>query len=147
MDIKQIKIDGKLVWQRLPANARKESHVEADGTQRPRGWFEDPVNRAAAGWVEIPTPARPDDRFYIVAELDFADTPEGPWFDVKPRTADVLAAAQQHDINAGALRYLAETDWMVTRFAETGVPIPADIKVARQAARDAIVRLVPAFEG
>ena len=36
---------------------------------------------------------------------------------------------------AGALRYLAETDWYVVRFAETGKPIPEDILADRAAAR------------
>lgn len=42
-------------------------------------------------------------------------------------------------INAEALAYLASTDWYVTRFAETGVAIPDDIKTLRQEARDRIV--------
>ncbi len=35
--------------------------------------------------------------------------------------------------------YLAETDWYVVRFAETGTPIPDDIRARREAARAAIV--------
>ena len=31
--------------------------------------------------------------------------------------------------------YLTETDWYVTRFAEMGVPIPADVSDARASAR------------
>lgn len=41
--------------------------------------------------------------------------------------------------NMEARRFLAETDWYVVRFAETGVPIPEDIKIARQEARNRIV--------
>ena len=37
-----------------------------------------------------------------------------------------------------ALKYLAETDWYVVRFAETGEPIPEDILAARAAAREKI---------
>lgn len=43
------------------------------------------------------------------------------------------------ELNAPHLAYLASTDWYVTRFIDNGTPIPDDIKVARQAARDAIV--------
>lgn len=34
--------------------------------------------------------------------------------------------------------YLNSTDWYAVRYAETGVEIPADIKTARQEARDEI---------
>lgn len=44
----------------------------------------------------------------------------------------------QQQINADALAYLAKTDWYVTRFAETGEPIPDEVKAKRQAARDSI---------
>lgn len=37
--------------------------------------------------------------------------------------------------------YLNSTDWYAVRYAETGVEIPADIKTARQAARDEISTL------
>lgn len=40
--------------------------------------------------------------------------------------------------NAEARKYLAETDWYVTRFAETGVAIPAVIVEARQQARESV---------
>ncbi len=36
---------------------------------------------------------------------------------------------------AAARRYLAETDWMVTRSIEIGKPIPDDVKAAREEAR------------
>lgn len=37
--------------------------------------------------------------------------------------------------------YLNSTDWYAVRYAETGVEIPADIKTARQEARDEISAL------
>ena len=42
-------------------------------------------------------------------------------------------------ININAQDYLASTDWYVTRHAETGVAVPADVTTARAAARAAIV--------
>lgn len=36
---------------------------------------------------------------------------------------------------AAARYYLQSTDWMVLREAETGTPVPAKIRAARQAAR------------
>lgn len=49
-------------------------------------------------------------------------------------------------INAEARSYLAQTDWYAIRFAETGTLIPADIVIARQAARDSIVEPTPQTE-
>ena len=49
------------------------------------------------------------------------------------------AAEIQAQINAEHRAYLASTDWYIVRFAETGVAIPDEIKIARQAARDSIV--------
>ena len=44
----------------------------------------------------------------------------------------------QSGINYENLVHLGETDWYVTRFAETGVAIPQDILDSRAAARAAI---------
>lgn len=52
--------------------------------------------------------------------------------------ADREARAKEEALEAeraAARRYLAETDWMVTRAMETGKPIPEDIKAARENAR------------
>lgn len=53
---------------------------------------------------------------------------------------DISAQLEQEAINAAALKLLAESDWMVTRFAETGVAIPEEVLTARAAARLSIVR-------
>ena len=45
----------------------------------------------------------------------------------------------QEQKNGEARKYLASTDWYVIRFADTGIEIPADIKLKRQQARDSIV--------
>jgi hypothetical protein len=45
----------------------------------------------------------------------------------------------QEQINATARQYLAETDWMVVRQLETGVSMPLQVAVARQAARTRII--------
>lgn len=51
-----------------------------------------------------------------------------------PKSAEDMQA----EINAESLAYLASTDWMVIRFAETGVAIPAEVMTKRQTARDAV---------
>lgn len=57
----------------------------------------------------------------------------------KPILVTPPPADPQIQTNADARAYLVSTDWYVTRFAETGVVIPDEIKAARQAARDAIL--------
>lgn len=53
---------------------------------------------------------------------------------------DISAQVEQEKINAEALAYLAETDWMAIREAEGGTSMPAEIKVERQSARNRIIR-------
>ena len=50
-----------------------------------------------------------------------------------------IAANTQAETNATSQAYLASTDWYITRHAETGVAVPADVTTARAAAREAIV--------
>lgn len=60
-------------------------------------------------------------------------------FALKIKTAEDLRAeidaAQRAERRAEALRYLAETDWLVTRQMETGKAIPADVAAKRAEAR------------
>ncbi|WP_221740091.1 hypothetical protein [Stutzerimonas stutzeri] len=48
-------------------------------------------------------------------------------------------AAERKRVNAESRAYLLSTDWYVVRMQETGVPIPDDILLARQAARGRVV--------
>jgi len=50
-----------------------------------------------------------------------------------------IAANAQSSINSESLEYLKSTDWYITRQAESGVEVPADVTTARAAAREAIV--------
>jgi hypothetical protein len=53
---------------------------------------------------------------------------------------DISQQLEQERINNEALAYLAETDWLIIREMDSGVACPAEIKAARQAAREAIVK-------
>jgi len=53
---------------------------------------------------------------------------------------DISAKVQQEKDNAEALAYLAETDWMIIREVDAGVPCPVDVKAKRAEARAKIVR-------
>ena len=50
-----------------------------------------------------------------------------------------IAANAQAETNATSQAYLASTDWYITRHAETGVEVQADVTTGRAEARAAIV--------
>lgn len=59
---------------------------------------------------------------------------------VPQATVDAAIAADEQEVTNGQSReYLASTDWMATREAETGTAMPADVKAKRAEARTAIV--------
>jgi hypothetical protein len=58
----------------------------------------------------------------------------------KRQNAATRAADMEREAAVRARAYLAETDWYVTRAAETGKPIPDDIKAARKVARETASR-------
>jgi hypothetical protein len=82
--------------------------------------------------------------------LESCETPEGVIFGAwseelkvifnasDEQIAKAIASTEQEEINLKARQYLKDTDWYITRQAETGVPVPADILLKRQEARDAI---------
>ncbi len=53
---------------------------------------------------------------------------------------DISAKLEQEQINAEALKLLADTDYLIIREMDSGVPCPAEIKAQRQAARERIVK-------
>ena len=106
-------------------------------TQYPPLWFNDPLERAKVGMIEVPDLVRPDDNLFISVE-----NPDGSWT-ATPRTAADLAArlAQQAAaVRADRNAKLAVTDW--TQGAD--IPQATKNKYApyRQALRD-----VPAQAG
>ncbi len=52
---------------------------------------------------------------------------------------DITARLAQEETNSNSLKYLAETDWYVIRFLESGVAVPSEVSTQRAAARAAIV--------
>ena len=53
-------------------------------------------------------------------------------------TAEEEQARLQESINSEAKAYLKDTDWYITRFIDTGEPIPAEVSQLRQEARERI---------
>ena len=69
----------------------------------------------------------------VLAWIAEGNTPAPEYTDAE------IAANAQAETNATSQAYLASTDWYITRHAETGVAVPADVTTARAAARAAIV--------
>ena len=69
----------------------------------------------------------------VLAWIAEGNTPAPEYTDAE------IAANAQAETNATSQEYLASTDWYITRHAETGVAVPADVTTARAAARAAIV--------
>lgn len=93
-------------------------------------------------YEEIPEPVAPDDysdKFYYRIEQD-----EAPYVVYTKKSDEQIAQIKQSELNDVSKKYLEGTDWMVTRFAETGTPIPEDVKQKRKEARDSIVEIVDA---
>lgn len=53
---------------------------------------------------------------------------------------DISAQVEQERINAEALKYLADTDWLIIREVDALIPCPLEVKQLRTEARSRIVR-------
>lgn len=77
----------------------------------------------------------PDNSVHFLDDDSFAHLlPEGS-IAITDEEAEALRPVPQPDPKAEAQTYLNQTDWYVVRFAETGTPIPDDIRQGRAAAR------------
>ena len=91
-----------------------------------------------SGWLVNGTMSVPNDPANrhcadVLAWIAEGNTPAPEFTDAE------IAANAQAETNATSQAYLASTDWYITRQAESGVEVPADVTTARAAAREAIV--------
>jgi len=91
-----------------------------------------------SGWLvnsNMSVPNDPANRHFadVLAWIALGNTPAPEFTDLE------IAANAQAETNATSQAYLASTDWYITRQAETGVAVPADVTTARAEAREAIV--------
>ena len=76
---------------------------------------------------------------FLDSVVQEGDTVEDmPVLERQEPTAEEIANNLVASENYAARKYLAETDWYVTRKAETGKAIPDDILTKRQEARDKV---------
>lgn len=110
---------------RGPAYPDQTPYVDESGTKHPRT----PRHLLQ----EIADPKPPGD--YSEATYFRTEQDDAPYVVYTRKPQEMLDAAAADRAYEAAQRTLASTDWYVTRFAETGVPIPAAISEARAAAR------------
>ena len=107
-------LDGK----RLPLD---KAFTTSDGRQFPRNWLRlsSLEEKQALGITEVPDVVAPsyDQRFYWSAEL--------------PKDLDQLKEQWTNQVKQTAGTLLAQTDWYVTRQAETTTAVPADVLARR----------------
>ena len=76
---------------------------------------------------------------FLDSVVQEGDTVEDmPKLERQEPTAEEIANNQINIQNYQARKYLADTDWYVTRKAETGKAIPDDIVTKRQEAREKV---------
>jgi len=105
--------------QRLPLDIP----FTAGDTQYPANWLRISTleEKQAIGITEVEDPPFYDDRFY--------------WGPGNPKDLDGLKTLWTANVNQMAYSMLAQSDWMVTRKAETGTDIPADWATYRSQVR------------
>ena len=70
---------------------------------------------------------------YGVYPIEDSDIPEADR--ITPPTAEEIIEGDAIRLKLSAKQYLIDTDWYVSRKAEAGIEIPADILALRQQAR------------
>ena len=85
------------------------------------------------GTMSVPNDPANRDCQDVLAWIAEGNTPAPEFTDAE------IAANAQSLVNSESLEYLKSTDWYITRHAETGVAVPADVTTARATARAAIV--------
>lgn len=132
-------LDGRKLRQGRP-------FTDSAGTQYPGNWLRLTSNeeKAAVGITWEPDPAPFDSRYYYaagsprpVADVPQVDEDDNPVLDadgnqVIQKGLKTNFAKEQKTV-AGQM--LSSTDWYVTRKAETGVDVPADVSTYRAAVR------------
>lgn len=105
-----------------------------NGIQYPANWLRlaSPEEREAIGITEEPDPEPYDQRFY--------------WGPGLPKDHAQLVEQWIGQIRTTAGTLLQPTDWMVIREADNGVDVPGDIKLWRQAIRQAAGEKIAAIE-
>lgn len=99
-----------------------------------------PEARRAAGWYEVVETGKDPDkhlRGYVTVETGRAvvDDVVVITYETQPRDLAVAKVSAEKAVNDAMGRLLAQSDWAITRRADTGTEVPADIVASRAAIR------------
>jgi hypothetical protein len=75
-----------------------------------------------------------------IMEWSFSNIPQPSMEELEALQESVQSKMDQEAINKEALAYLLNTDWMVIREIDSGVPCPEQVKTLRAEARAKIVK-------
>jgi hypothetical protein len=75
-----------------------------------------------------------------IVRWDFKNIPQPSMEELEALQESVQTKIDQEAINKEALAYLLNTDWMVIREIDSGVPCPEQVKTLRAEARAKIVK-------
>ena len=123
-------VDGAIQKYNIPQNKTGLGAKSSLETYLAKGWYPIEDNTPS----QLPEDKRRGQTHYeiladkVVVTCDIVDIP-----------IEELQAKEQEAINIQARKYLADTDWYVVRYSETNEPIPEEILVKRQEARESIV--------
>jgi len=133
------------------------SWVGIDGVQHPTSWGRwSDEEKQASGLTHVADPAPYDNRFYWDADtpkalddVNAVDENGDPVLDEDGNQVVTLGlkSVWKNIIKQQAAGLLAPTDWYVTRNAETGTAIPADVTTYRAAVRTASGTIESAIDG
>jgi hypothetical protein len=87
-------------------------------------------------WKVIDQTQGPEEELQVWLSGNIHKYPEGYWVEY----IDITDQVNQEKIDAEALKYLADTDWLIIREVDAGISCPQEIKQLRAEARLRIVR-------
>lgn len=108
-------------------------HPAVDGVEAVEAVPEQPEVKE---WRVIAQTQGTDEELAVWLAGDVHKYPEG----YQVEYIDISAQMEQERINAESLKYLADTDWLIIREVDAGVPCPVEVKATRQAMRERIVK-------
>lgn len=126
----------------------KEDQILFEAPEDLTGWTYHPAVEAVEGvegkpeqlevkeWRVIAQTQGTEEELAVWLAGDAHKYPEGYQVEYIDITAEVI----QEKVNEDALKYLAETDWLIIRQIDAGIPCPEEIKIKRQEARSKIIK-------
>ena len=117
----------------FPSMEEAQAWIDSIQSMSPCPWGQP----SSVAQVEV-SPAVLDEEGNVIQEAQYEEQAIAGSYEIE--ILDISARVEQERVNAEALKYLADTDWLIIRELDSGEACPADIKAERAAARARIVR-------